>query len=123
MKVGIALLVFLSYAAAARAAEIHGKVLNAQGEAVVGARVTVAADPGKGRGQSVREQATTGPDGTYSIAGLRPGPYTLLVALPGNQSTLRRPVNIRSESDSIQADVQVPGALAHPGSGANEQKP
>ena len=124
MKRSLLLFVFLLYAAAAGAAEIRGKVSNAQGEAVVGARVTVALTvTRRGTPRPENKQDTTGPDGTYSVMGLGAGNYTLTVTLPGSGAWLRRPVTIRSESGSFQLDIQIPAELTHPGSAADEHKP
>src|SRR5262245_31350572 len=108
MKYGVLLLALFSGWANAQAGEVHGKISDAQGAAIAGARVFVAASPGRGRGQPHREQATTDSDGVYSLTGLEPGVHVLTVSLPGNKASLRRPVNMRSESDSIQVDIQIP---------------
>ena len=124
MKCSLLLLVLFLGGAVAQAAEIHGKVLNFEGKPIAGARVTVALTvTRRGTPKPENKQDTTGPDGTYNILGVGAGTYTLTVALPGSQAALRRPVAIRSDSGSVQLDIQIPEELTRIGSAADERKP
>ena len=107
IKRGLGVIVFLVGTAVSDAAEIRGRVLDAQGEAVVGVRVSVQSIGRKGRRQGRHEQATTGPDGTFTFEGLEPGLYTALFSEPSAVSH-RRPVRIRSASQTVQLDFQLP---------------
>src|SRR5580693_6316531 len=75
-----ALLLLLTSSLALHAQQLgilHGTVMDESGALVPGAKVTVsnAAGPVK--------SATSGDDGTYSIAGLTPGKYTVVATSPG----------------------------------------
>lgn len=107
-------MVFFVGTAGSEAAELRGRVLNAQGEAVVGARVSVSSLARKGRGQGRHEQATTRLDGTFSIGDLEPGPYTVLLSAPAQRVSYRRPFIIRSESQTVQIDFQIPPTPERP---------
>ncbi len=76
----IALLLPLTFSLALHAQQLgilHGTVMDESGALVPGAKVTVsnAAGPVK--------TATAGDDGSYSIAGLAPGKYTVIASSPG----------------------------------------
>jgi hypothetical protein len=76
----LALLLFLTSSLALHAQQLgilHGTVMDESGALVPGAKVTVsnAAGPVK--------SATSGDDGSYSIAGLVPGKYTVQASSPG----------------------------------------
>ncbi len=55
---------------------VHGTITDPDGELIPGASVTLT--PAKGSGVTVK----SGPDGTYSVT-VAPGPYTVLVTMPG----------------------------------------
>ena len=80
LKKLIALLLPLTFSLALHAQQLgilHGTVMDESGALVPGAKVTVsnAAGPVK--------SATSGDDGTYSIAGLAPGKYTVVATSQG----------------------------------------
>ncbi len=102
-------------AAGADAGEIDGRVLNAQGAALPGVEVTVAEKSGDGRWNAV-----TGPDGSYSIGGLRSGLYTVTVFPGSGQAALRRQVSLGEAP--ARADFRVPAA-AQQLAGADERNP
>ena len=102
-------------AAGADAGEIDGRVLNAQGAALPGAEVTVAEKSGDGRWNAV-----TGPDGSYSIGGLRSGLYTVTVFPGSGQAALRRQVSLGEAP--ARADFRVPAA-AQQLAGADKRNP
>ena len=107
MKCSLLVFVFLSYAAAAGAAEIRGKVFNAQGEAVVGARVTMGTRVRRGPRTEESKQEITGPDGTYTLTGLEPGRYTVTATSPTRNLSVRQVVVIRSASSSLEVDFHL----------------
>lgn len=99
--------VFL-FAAAAFGAQIQGRVTNAQGAGVAGAKVTVTQPSEEGKWE-----ATTSADGTYTVTGLASGLY--LVAVAGPAGTLRREVVLAAASAEARADFQfAPPAAAAP---------
>src|SRR5450755_358333 len=76
----IAILLFLTFSLAIHAQQLgilRGTVLDESGALIPGAKVTVrnAAGPVK--------SATAGDDGSYSMAGLAPGKYTVQASAPG----------------------------------------
>lgn len=103
--------------AAAYSGEIQGRVINAQGEAVGGATVTVTQEQGPNSLKTVTER-----DGSYSIAGVEPGLYTVTVSAGSGQAMLRRQVSVGEDSSRIRVDFQFPAA-AQPLSGAEERNP
>jgi hypothetical protein len=73
---------------------IGGRVLDGKGSAVAGANVTVAGRP--------RDGAPTDADGRYTLAGLRPGEYNLVISLPDGSV---REYRIRVPSDSYDLAI------------------
>ena len=97
--------------------QIQGRVLNAQGAAVAGAKVAVT----DGQGQSM-SQAATASDGSYSIPDLQPGAYTLTVSAPSAPATLSRKVAIPQGSEPVRADFQFQAAAAASATIAAEER-
>src|SRR5580700_636655 len=98
-----ALLLLLTSSLALRAQQLgilHGTVTDESGALVPGAKVTVsnAAGPVK--------SATAGNDGGYSIAGLAPGKYTVLVTFPGLAQAQPAPVDL-SNGGNVALDVKL----------------
>src|SRR5689334_18022270 len=86
----VALLVGIPGMALAQNGRIGGTVRSASGDPVAG--VTVRAQgPASGR-------ATTAGDGSYSIADLSPGSYTVTASLPGLRAQVRQGVVVRAGS-------------------------
>jgi len=94
-------------AAPAWAGQIQGRVTSAQGGAVAGVKVTVASPQGEPKGQ-----VTTGADGSYSVAGLNPGSYTVTVSSTAATSTLSRQVVVAEGAEPVRADFQFQAAAA-----------
>ena len=103
---------------ASYAEQIEGRVTNAQGASVSGAKVTAVH-----RDNSLRREATTGSDGTYAIGGLEPGVYTVTLLGVSGQATLRRQVTLGSGASSVRANFQLPAAAAQNVAGAEERNP
>ncbi|OFW43446.1 MAG: hypothetical protein A3J28_10360 [Acidobacteria bacterium RIFCSPLOWO2_12_FULL_60_22] len=103
---------------ASYAEQIEGRVTNAQGASVSGAKVTAVH-----RDNSLRREATTGSDGTYAIGGLEPGVYTVTLLGVSGQATLRRQVTLGSGASSVRANFQLPAAAAPNVAGAEERNP
>jgi hypothetical protein len=102
-KTLIALLLLLTSSVAIHAQQLgilHGTVTDESGALVPGAKVTVsnAAGPVK--------SATAGNDGGYSIAGLAPGKYTVLVTFPGLAQAQPAPVDL-SNGGNVALDVKL----------------
>jgi hypothetical protein len=70
----------MSAAAQLTTATIHGKVANANGTALPAAEID-AVNASSGFVKTVM----SGPDGSYTMAGISPGVYNLVVAAPGFQ--------------------------------------
>ena len=104
--------------AGAEAAEIQGRVLDAQGTAVRGAKVTAAHESGR-----PHAEATTGADGTFLLSIGEPGIYTLTVSVPSGQVSLRREVVVGSPSGSARADFQFQQTTAQTVEAAEEVNP
>jgi len=104
--------------AAAFGGEIQGRVLNAQGGPVAGAAVTVSAGQ-----EPARAKAVTAADGSYAIANLEPGVYTVTVSLANGQQVLRREVAVGSEAAPARADFRFIAATAEEVAGLEERNP
>src|SRR3990167_5367097 len=100
-----AFLILLEIPAAAWAGQIEGRITNAQGAVVSGVKVTVVH-----QGDGARWEATTKSDGSYAVAGLEPGAYTITVAAAPGQTPLRREVSLGAGANSVRADFQLPAA-------------
>ncbi|MGH9423777.1 MAG: carboxypeptidase-like regulatory domain-containing protein, partial [Thermoanaerobaculia bacterium] len=70
----------LPAAAQLTTATIHGKVTNQNGTAIPAAEID-AVNAASGFVKTVN----SGPDGSYTMAGIQPGEYNLVVAAPGSQ--------------------------------------
>ena len=101
--------------------QIQGRVLNAQGTAVAGARVTVA----DSAGQHLAE-ATTASDGGYTVPALQPGNYVVTVsgtpAAGALAVTLRREVAVDGGAEPVRADFQLQAPAAPSASIAAEER-
>jgi outer membrane receptor protein involved in Fe transport len=71
----------MSAAAQLTTATIHGKVTNANGTALPAAEID-AVNAASGFVKTVM----SGPDGSYTMAGIKPGEYNLVIAAPGFQA-------------------------------------
>ena len=107
MRSSLLLFVLFLGVESAVAGEIRGRVLNAQGEAVVGARVTVDNLVRRGQQRQENKQEITGPDGTYRIPGLEAGRYTVRATAPSGNISVRRLIVLRSAAHSLQVDFQL----------------
>ena len=88
----VALLVGIPSLALAQNGRIGGTVRSASGDPVAGVAVR-AQGPASGR-------ATTAPDGSYSIADLSPGSYTVTASLPGLRAQVRQGVVVRAGGEA-----------------------
>jgi hypothetical protein len=102
----------------AAAAEIHGRVVNAQGGPAPGATVTVS-----GKDQALRAKTVTGTDGTYSVMNLEPGLYTVAVSLAEGQQVLRQNVTVDNDGELTQADFRFSSAATTEVTGLEERNP
>ena len=121
MKLGRKILLFLAFlngAAIAWAGQIEGRVTTEQGAAVAGIKVTVVH-----RDNGGRWEATTNEDGTYAVADLESGAYTITVAGASGQPPLRRELTLGSGAGSIRADFQFPAPTVQTVGGAEERNP
>ncbi len=100
------------------AAQIQGRVVNAQGGPVAGATVTVS-----GQDQTPRGKAVTGTNGSYAILNLEPGAYTVAVTVAEGQAALRQDVTVESEAEPARADFRVAAAAAEEVAGLEERNP
>src|ERR1041385_8275283 len=82
---------FLVFVGISWAGQIQGRVTNAQGAALGGAKVAVTDTKGASHGE-----AMTGTDGSYSVPGLAPGSYIVTITSAAAASPLRKQV-ARSE--------------------------
>ena len=87
----------------AQAGEIHGRVLNQDGDAVPAARVTVEREDGQFH-HEVRAEA----GGVYQIEGLGQGIYSVTVSGPSGRPSLRREVVVGTPDSSVQLDFRLP---------------
>ncbi|MBI4456404.1 MAG: TonB-dependent receptor [Acidobacteria bacterium] len=117
MRLVTAYVVLFSLATAVYAGEIRGRVLNAQGTAIAGAKVTVSNED-----EGIHREATTSTDGSYTIPDLESGLYTVMVSTPG-QETLHKEISIGQELNTAQVDFQVAQAPAQRPSVAQERNP
>jgi hypothetical protein len=108
----------LSVPSAAVAAQIHGRVLNAQGEPMPGAIVTVS-----GKDQALRARTVTGTDGSYSFLNLDPGLYTVAVSLAEGQQVLRHDVAVDNDGGLTQADFRFTSGATTEVTGLEERNP
>lgn len=100
--------------AAAQSSSIAGRVVDPQGGSVAGAEISLLA-AGTQRVRNVRSAA----DGSFSIDGVPPGQYTLLVRAPGfadwtqsvTAGTGVSTVNVALQLAGVVEDVTVQGAL------------
>jgi len=105
-------------ASAAVAAEIHGRVLNAQGGPAPGATIIVS-----GKDQALRAKTVTGTDGTYSVLNLEPGLYTVAVSLAEGQQVLRQDVTVDNDGGLTEADFRFTSAATTEVTGLEERNP
>ncbi|MCZ6490463.1 MAG: carboxypeptidase-like regulatory domain-containing protein, partial [Acidobacteria bacterium] len=96
------LLLFMALSLA-QAGEIHGRVLNQDGDAVPAARVTVEREDGQFH-HEVRAEA----GGVYQIEGLGQGIYSITVSGPSGRPSLRREVVVGTPDSSVQLDFRLP---------------
>src|SRR6266536_1474680 len=88
-----ALLMGVAGTAYAQNGRIRGAARDASGDPVAG--VTVRA-----QGSAATGRATTGSDGSYTIADLSPGSYTVTASLPGLRAQVRQNVVVRANSET-----------------------
>lgn len=81
-------------------AGIHGRVLDASGEALVGAQITLT---DLSTGAVVHATADT--SGAYTVAGLAPNPYRITISEPGFVSFNQRVVLAAGESLALDAHL------------------
>lgn len=110
MRAAVVLLCLLSLALGARAqyrASLQGSVLDAQGEAVSGAKVTVTA-----KDTGLSQETTTDDNGVYAINRLGPGRYTVTAEQKGFQKKIITDLTIQGEqANSLNIALEV-GQLA-----------
>jgi len=88
-----ALLLGVPGTANAQSGRIGGTVRDASGDPVAG--VTVRA-----QGPAATGRATTAADGSYTIANLSPGTYSVTASLPGLRAQVRQNVVVRANSET-----------------------
>ena len=96
-----ALFVFSWVSSSAFAAEIEGRVLDAQGEPVRGSAVTVSRSRG-----APEAKVITAADGSFSIVNLEPGVYTVTVFQANGQEVLEPDVAVVNDSDRPRTDFR-----------------
>ena len=110
---------FVSFwASEAFGGEIQGRVLNAQGGPVPGAAVTVSAGT-----ETASAKAVTAEDGSYAIANLEPGVYTVTASIANGQQVLRQEVAVGSDAAPARADFRFAAAVAERVAGMEERNP
>src|SRR5262249_12551434 len=88
-----ALLVGVPGSAHAQNGRIRGTVRDASGDPLAGASVRAQSPAQTGR-------ATTGADGSYTIADLSAGTYTVTASLPGLRAQVRQNVAVRANAET-----------------------
>jgi iron complex outermembrane receptor protein len=88
-----ALLLGVPEAAHAQNGRIRGTVRDASGDALAGVTVRAQSPATSGR-------ATTAADGSYTIADLSPGNYSLTASLPGLRAQVRQNVVVRANAET-----------------------
>ncbi len=73
---------------------IRGVVRDAGGDPLTG--VTIRA-----QGATTTKRATTGTDGSYSIANLSPGSYTVSASLPGLRTQSQQNVQVKADAETV----------------------
>jgi iron complex outermembrane receptor protein len=94
LSVALAAALLYGVPAAAQNGRIRGTVRDASGGPLSG--VTVRA-----QGMALTRRATTGADGTYSIANLPPGVYAVAASLPGLRTQSQQDVNVAAGADAV----------------------
>ena len=113
-----ALFVFSWVSSAAFGAQIQGRVLDAQGEPVRGSTITLS------RSRGVPEaKVITAADGSFSIANLEPGVYTVTVSQANGQEVLERDVAVVNDSDRARADFRFTVVASKGVAGLEERNP
>ncbi len=107
MRLALSLSFLFIVPAALHAGDIQGQILNAQGAALAGAKITVA-----NQQEAARWEAETAADGTYSVTGIGSGTYLVTVAAPGGGPALRREVSVPGGTAVARADFQFPPTAA-----------
>ncbi len=80
--------------ASAQNGRIRGTVRDASGDPLSG--VTIRA-----QGLTASRRATTGADGSYSIANLAPGTYAVSASLPGLRTQLQQSVQVAADAEAV----------------------
>jgi len=88
-----ALLIGMPGTAHAQNGRIRGTVRDASGDALSGVTVRAQRPAATGR-------ATTAADGSYTIADLSPGSYSVTASLPGLRAQVRQNVAVRANSET-----------------------
>ena len=100
---------------AAQGGEIHGRVLNSEGNPVPGAKVLVEKDR-----PPLRKEVFTTTEGTYLLADLEQGVYSVTASGPGGRPALRRDVVVGTPESSARMDFRLP-ALDQQTAGSNDE--
>ena len=108
---------FLVFVGISWAGQIQGRVTNAQGAALGGAKVAVTDTKGASHGE-----AMTGTDGSYSVPGLAPGSYIVTITSAAAASPLRKQVAVADNGEPARADFQLPAAAAAAGAVSAEER-
>ena len=97
--------------------EIRGRVLNAQGQPVRGATVTVSAN-----NEPASVKVATAEDGSYVIPNLEPGVYTVTASIANGQPVPRQEVAVNSDAPA-RADFHLIAPTAEGVAGLEERNP